>query len=67
MDRDGDVGNGEIGKGSGGREDREPEDKALEIALSWHLFRASLRRSLVWDNSYTEASRDATLCLRTGT
>ena len=51
MDREGNVGIGEIDKGSGGKEDREPEDKALEIALSWHLFRASLRRSLVWDNS----------------
>ena len=51
MDRDGDVGIGEIDKGSGGREGREPEDRALETALSWHLFRASLRRSLVWDNS----------------
>ena len=54
-------------KGSGGMEDKEPEDKALETALSWHLFRASLSNSLVLVASCRVASREATLCLRIGT
>ena len=32
--RHGDAGVGEVDNGSGGMEDREPEDKALETALS---------------------------------